>query len=177
MEPRQVTAAQVRQRAGEEFDAGIPAVAAAGVTRESWIRARMAALDLDPDMSAGSWFGPAMEGQQKLSDAQQTAVFAAEFDASANVYAEMGIGRDQYIQSRRRDVGLATLSMGQPASQPEAGSPAPAMAADPANAKYAAEFDANPGVYAEMGLTKDQYIKSRRIDDGLDVLSMTGAAK
>lgn len=36
--------------------------------------------------------------------------------------------------------------------------------------KYGAEFDANPEVYEQLGLSRESYIKSRRIDDGLDRL-------
>jgi ATP-dependent protease ClpP protease subunit len=43
------------------------------------------------------------------------------------------------------------------------------QAADP-NAKYVAEYKANPG-FAEVGLSETDYIASRRIDDCLDVLA------
>lgn len=43
--------------------------------------------------------------------------------------------------------------------------------ADP-NAKYIAEFKANETMYAEMGVTQDHYIKTRRVDDGLDKITL-----
>ena len=58
------------------------------------------------------------------------------------------------------------------------GAPAPgtSTAANP-NAKYEAEFDAHPDVYAAMGVSKEQYVLSRRRDDGLDKLSIVPAKK
>lgn len=40
------------------------------------------------------------------------------------------------------------------------------------NAKYEAEFEANKTLYAEMSLTKEAYVRGRRIDDGLESLPM-----
>jgi hypothetical protein len=58
------------------------------------------------------------------------------------------------------------------------GAPAPGTSA-PANpnAKFEAEFDVHPETYAQMGLSKEQYVKSRRIDEGLDKLSIVPAKK
>ena len=38
-------------------------------------------------------------------------------------------------------------------------------------------FDAHPDVYAAMGVSKEQYVLSRRRDDGLDKLSIVPAKK
>ena len=113
-----------------------------------------------------------MEAKQTHRDA----AFAQEFDMKASVYAEMGISRDQFIRSRRIDEGLATLDMtGTPAAA--AAPAAPALASNPTNARFGAEYDASAGVYAEMGISRDQFIRSRRIDEGLDSLNVAGAAK
>lgn len=43
------------------------------------------------------------------------------------------------------------------------------------NTKFESEFDAAADVYAQMGLSKEQYVKSRRVDEGLDKLSLVPA--
>lgn len=45
------------------------------------------------------------------------------------------------------------------------------------NAAFEKEYDDNSQTYAQMGLSKDQYVKSRRIDEGHDKLSIVPAAK
>jgi len=51
---------------------------------------------------------------------------------------------------------------------PNAGNPPPANP----NAKFEAEYDAAAAVYAGMNITKEQYVKSRRVDEGLESLSL-----
>lgn len=58
-------------------------------------------------------------------------------------------------------------------SGPAAGDTPPANP----NAKFEAEFEASASVYADMGLSKEQYVKSRRVDEGMDTLSMIPAKK
>lgn len=45
------------------------------------------------------------------------------------------------------------------------------------NAKFEKEFDDNVETYAQMGLSKEQYVKSRRRDEGLEKLSIVPATK
>lgn len=59
-------------------------------------------------------------------------------------------------------------------SGPGAGTPPPP--ANP-NLKFEAEYDAAGDVYPSMGLSKEQYVKSRRVDEGLDKLSMVPVKK
>lgn len=66
------------------------------------------------------------------------------------------IPRAQFIKSRLMQMGFEEQAMSM-------------SAATGSDAQFAAEYDANPALYQDMGLTKEAYMQSRRRDEGLEV--------
>lgn len=80
---------------------------------------------------------------------------------------------DQYI---RDAVPLATaqaslLTVVCAERMPSGGAPSGVLTADKATAQFEAEFAASAELYADMGLSKEAFVKSRRVDEGLEKLT------
>ena len=156
---RVLTREMVMQRAREDFESN-PAIAGAGITLAGWIRSCLMNAGLDP--TPGMMGMSAAVPPQARPSTPRDREFEAEFDAHPGVYAEMGLSKDQYIRSRRIDEGLEVHSFRPGAAVPTAQTQT--RPSTPRDREFEAEFDAHPGVYAEMGLSKDQYVRSRQRD-------------
>lgn len=114
-----------------------------------------------------------------MSEQNAAAVeFEARLDYRQNAAAYManGITEADLVKGRRIDAGLDHL---EPGSAAKAAASAPAvnatLLADPANTGFRNEYEQGRQVYMQNGITEEQYIRSRRIDVGLEPLVIGGA--
>lgn len=107
--------------------------------------------------------------------------YRREFAEKQKHFAAAGLTEEDYVASRRIDDGLDVLGApgsgwrGLPAAPPTsataaASSPTRSPARQPENQGYVQEFEHNRAAFEAAGLTVQDYIRSRRIDDGRDVL-------
>lgn len=111
---------------------------------------------------------------QTRTQAEWEEAFRSEYRSSPVNYRDMGISEASFIKSRMVDEGLGMLSPRRSEMNAPRGEVTPPPP-DLANAKYEQEFQAHSELYAGMGLTKEQFVRSRRLDEGLDTLLMKTA--